>query len=416
MSRVLVVDDEPRYREHISRMLMRHGYDVRTAGDARQAITDGSRFRPDVLIADWMLKCEMHGLHVSEALRAVVPDLKTILITGFPSMDLREDARSIRVSEFIEKPFELSRLHDAVRAAESATSGPLDHSPIAIVEVDPHLAVRFANERARQLFATSTVGHALTSLADVLAPGAAADWFEEACRRWTELPARTDPPTKWHIRCKPGDEGRTSLVIIVPDAQRHHQYHPVVRMLLDLDAGCQERWPFAGRTLIVDDDQWVRHVVATQIEHSGGICHTANTLEAALETCRRDSGIELIVLDHDLPGEVIADRVAEFRALLPDARIIGTSGFDREDQFRSMGIDGFLAKPWTITDLVDLVLDRIGKCSFCELPLPLRRPRGSEAVQSWVCANCGCRYRAVLDIDNAPEIQRNVRLAQPSPL
>jgi DNA-binding response OmpR family regulator len=412
MSKVLVVDDEVRYREHIGRALARDGHDVRTAGSGREAIAFGSQFRPEVLIADWMLKDHLHGLHVSEALRAVVPDLETILITGFPTSDLRNDARSLQVSEFFEKPFEMARLRDAVRAVTATRPTPLDRSPIAVFEIDRNGVIKYPNERARQLLsgaAGETGSPDLTAMLDFTE----FSQVTAATEQWIPICPRWAPEVCWHMRARAHADGQGWIVVVVPDNQKHHKEHPVVQMLLDLPPSGRVRWPIEGRALIVDDDQWVRHVVAEQIEAGGGICHAADTTEAALRTCERDSGIGVVVLDHDLPGENVYDFVRQLRELRPGARIVGTSGSDRSGEFASAGVHDFLLKPWTVTNLINLLMDRLGNCTTCDLPLPLRRPKPGERAQSWICSGCGGRYAAVLDRALPAEMLRNVIPADP---
>jgi DNA-binding NtrC family response regulator len=117
MANVLVVDDEEVYRTYLSGWLTRDGHEVQIASNGQEAIEIGKEFPPDVLIVDWMLKNEYYGLQVAEALCGVVPDLKTILITGFPSESLRREALNARVFRFIEKPFHMTDLAAAVRDA-----------------------------------------------------------------------------------------------------------------------------------------------------------------------------------------------------------------------------------------------------------------------------------------------------------
>ena len=50
--RILVVDDEKRYRAYLGSMLDARGYEVAVAGTGREAIDTGIRFRPDLLLTD----------------------------------------------------------------------------------------------------------------------------------------------------------------------------------------------------------------------------------------------------------------------------------------------------------------------------------------------------------------------------
>jgi len=114
VAKVLIVDDEEVYRTYLSGWLAREGHDVETASNGHEAIDVGKIFAPDVVIVDWMLKDDLYGLQVAEALQAFSPDLKTILITGFPSEGLRREAMDARVYRFMEKPFHMTELSAAV--------------------------------------------------------------------------------------------------------------------------------------------------------------------------------------------------------------------------------------------------------------------------------------------------------------
>jgi DNA-binding NtrC family response regulator len=116
VSRILVVDDERSYRHYLTQHLTREGHDVRSAASGDEAIEISAEFPPEVLILDWMLdgSCD---LEVAEALRAIDPDLRTILITGFRSERARQEAPDGTIFRFIEKPFYLNDLSAAVRRA-----------------------------------------------------------------------------------------------------------------------------------------------------------------------------------------------------------------------------------------------------------------------------------------------------------
>jgi DNA-binding response OmpR family regulator len=116
-TRILIVDDEPTYREYLERFLKRDGLDVRTAETGSEAIELAREFAPDILLADWMLRCEMHGIEVGEALRAQRPEVRILLMTGFPTADLEAEAARVGIDGFLEKPF---ALEDLSRAIESA--------------------------------------------------------------------------------------------------------------------------------------------------------------------------------------------------------------------------------------------------------------------------------------------------------
>jgi DNA-binding response OmpR family regulator len=116
-TKVLIVDDEPSYREYLERYLTREGYDVRSASSGQEALRIGKDFAPRVILADWMLKDQIHGLEVAETLRESTPDLRILLMTGFPSAEIRMEAERAQVFRFLEKPFGLEEVTAAIKAA-----------------------------------------------------------------------------------------------------------------------------------------------------------------------------------------------------------------------------------------------------------------------------------------------------------
>jgi len=115
MARVLVVDDVETYRHYLKLELEEEGHEVETARNGHDAILIGERFRPDLLVVDWMLKNDHDGLDVSDAIRVNVPEMRTILITGFPSNELRQRATASKIARFVKKPFSLADIVDTVK-------------------------------------------------------------------------------------------------------------------------------------------------------------------------------------------------------------------------------------------------------------------------------------------------------------
>ena len=64
-----------------------------------------------------MLRCEMHGIEVGEVMRERLPDLRILLMTGFPTADLEAEAARVGIDGVLEKPFGLEDLAGAIEAA-----------------------------------------------------------------------------------------------------------------------------------------------------------------------------------------------------------------------------------------------------------------------------------------------------------
>jgi len=117
MPKVLIVDDEPVYCTLLSRILARQACEVHIAGDAHSAIATASTHRPEVVVADWMLRDFHDGLDLLYALRQAGITCPVIMMSGYPSDQLRGDATQSGVFRFLAKPFEPEEMIAAVYEA-----------------------------------------------------------------------------------------------------------------------------------------------------------------------------------------------------------------------------------------------------------------------------------------------------------
>jgi DNA-binding response OmpR family regulator len=115
--RILVVDDEESYREYLARFLSRYGFDVRTAETGAEAIEVSREFAPDILVTDCVLHSDMQGIEVGERLRQQWPDLRILLMTGFPTERFETEAERLGINGFLEKPFSLEDLSATIEDA-----------------------------------------------------------------------------------------------------------------------------------------------------------------------------------------------------------------------------------------------------------------------------------------------------------
>ncbi|MFH1418707.1 MAG: response regulator [Planctomycetota bacterium] len=409
MANVLVVDDEAAYREELGACLAADGHTVQTAGCGHEAIDVGSRMRPDILVVDWMLKDRIHGLHVSAALSLIDPDIRTILITGYASQDIRAEAQKMQIVDLLEKPFDADRLLTSVRQAAGAAKPETPRLAIAVLEVQPDGAVTFANPKARKHLAATSAGPDIENISQLLSPEDA-DVVRSTAQHWTQVSPKAAETITWHCRSRQ-HHGDGCLVVILTSTERLQKNHPTIRVLLDTGAATKKAWPFKGWALVVDDEEIHRHLVTSELEQAGCVCHSAATHESALGLFKRDPNIDVVILDFSMPDGEPAHLVRQLRAIRGDVKIVGTSSVPRAAQFAAIGVDRFLEKLWQINDLINVLRGRLGNCTECGLPIPLRRPEPSETPANWMCAFCGARYASVLDRDFSPDIIANVREA-----
>ncbi|MCK6485163.1 MAG: response regulator [Phycisphaerae bacterium] len=414
MSRVLIVDDEPGYCDNLRTGLSRLGYEVRSALSGREAIDVGTAFRPEVLVTDWLLKNSINGLHVAQSLRAVSPDLRTIMITGYGSGDVRIQARKADVLDLIEKPFKLTRLHDALRTVLAAEKPAPPEPQVAVMLVDAAGDLMHANARARTLMHEALGGEPPHSFADMFAAGASPD-LSAASHGWVEARTASRRGVTWRIRTRPLLEAKGWLVVVGLADDVYLQDHTLVRTLLNIPPAHEARWPIAGHALVVDEQAISRRMVINALQSIGCSCHSAESAAAAVKFVQNDRDIRVVILDVDMPGSrvdsfsLVGPLVTRLRQLRPSLVFVGNSTIDRREDFAAHGVTRFLQEPWDIDDLIRLLTGRMGNCLECGLTLPLRQPSTGETAGAWVCRGCGARYQGVLDEAFPETIREHVR-------
>jgi len=348
---VLVLEDEERYREAVCRSLALQGHSVRDTASGEEAITLGLAHRPDVLVADWMLRHSIHGLHVAEALRVADPTLRTVLVTGFPASDITVDPVRVGISTILEKPFDVEALDRAVRSAAesgraaSATPAGTDESEVVgVLRCDATGVITHRNHAACALLAQTPAGADAPTLVSLFPEGLRA----EAATRWVEVPAEIAGSAPLWLRVRALGEGGPQAVLLCDAGQSWRREDPRVRRLLGQRLGAGGEGVFRDPLLLVDDSASVRDSFVAQLAHRGCPARAAGRHADALDLFRTDPRIRVVVLDWAMPGEDLRATVARLREIRPEVRLVGTSGEDRSAEFAELGIDEFLQKPWTV--------------------------------------------------------------------
>jgi DNA-binding NtrC family response regulator len=123
---ILIVDDEPIVRDSIRDWLADSGYSVLTAESGEEALDVLKKNEIGVMILDIRLPGRT-GISVLKEVREKKPDIKTIIITAYPSSELSTEAMKLGALDYLVKPIipdDLERLvRDAVHKYEAENQG-----------------------------------------------------------------------------------------------------------------------------------------------------------------------------------------------------------------------------------------------------------------------------------------------------
>ena len=112
-----------------------------------------------------------------------------------------------------------------------------------------------------------------------------------------------------------------------------------------------------GLVLVADDERGVRRVAARILREAGfEVLEACDGLEAVQIIDREKHRLCATLLDLTMPGLSGEEVLAHMRQVAPGIRVVLTSGYSEKEgsgHFASLGVSGFLPKPWTPEDLED---------------------------------------------------------------
>jgi DNA-binding NtrC family response regulator len=104
--KILVVDDEESLRTVLSTELASEGYDVGTAADGDDAITEMGKTAFDLVLLDIKMP-RMNGFEVLKHVKDKHPRTRVIMLTGFADLKNAIESKKLGAEDFVSKPYDL---------------------------------------------------------------------------------------------------------------------------------------------------------------------------------------------------------------------------------------------------------------------------------------------------------------------
>ena len=115
---ILIVDDNADIRNILNELILDAGYKTRVAANYNQALSEIDKKMPDVAILDVKLdKGDNDGIELLSHIKSKNNDVPVIIITGHANVELAVSALKHGAFEFIEKPFDKTRLLNFIKRA-----------------------------------------------------------------------------------------------------------------------------------------------------------------------------------------------------------------------------------------------------------------------------------------------------------
>jgi two-component system KDP operon response regulator KdpE len=125
-AKILVVDDEAAIRRLLRNTLLRAGYAVVEAEDAREALRQAAVEHPDAILLDLGLP-DRDGLSIIPLLRAQ-GEAVILVVSARDAVDEKVAALDLGADDFVTKPFDTEELLARLRVA-LRHRGPVDSAP-----------------------------------------------------------------------------------------------------------------------------------------------------------------------------------------------------------------------------------------------------------------------------------------------
>lgn len=126
---LLIVEDNEIFRGRLARAMARRGFEPMEAETVETATAMARSRRPRFAVVDFRLK-DGHGLTVIEALRAVRPDARCVVLTGYDSIATAVAAVKSGANDYLAKPADAEEIVAALMA-EAPAIPPVPENPIS---------------------------------------------------------------------------------------------------------------------------------------------------------------------------------------------------------------------------------------------------------------------------------------------
>ena len=129
--RILVIEDEPRILDFVSRGLEAEGFSVVGARDGQEGLRAAQNVRCDLVILDLLLP-KLDGLSVLRALEAKHPEVPVVIVSARADLTTKLNGFGLGARDDLTKPFSfdelLARIRVHLRRPEEPANGHVLHA------------------------------------------------------------------------------------------------------------------------------------------------------------------------------------------------------------------------------------------------------------------------------------------------
>ena len=115
-AKVLIVDDEERFRITLKKLLTANGLETNAVGSGMEAIEELQQQPYDVILLDVKMP-GMSGIEALAKLKRINPEVEVIILTGHASVDVAVEIMKLGGYEYLLKPCPMDELLAKIESA-----------------------------------------------------------------------------------------------------------------------------------------------------------------------------------------------------------------------------------------------------------------------------------------------------------
>lgn len=141
MTKILIVDDEPRILLLMKSLMKANGYDVETAKDGPSALEIVKQGGIEIVVTDLRMT-PMDGMQLFREIKAFNPNIPVVLLTAYASVETAIEAMKSGIFDYLTKPFKVDDMLACLKRAEEKIR---TNASVASTSASEPLRYRFEN-------------------------------------------------------------------------------------------------------------------------------------------------------------------------------------------------------------------------------------------------------------------------------
>jgi two-component system response regulator RegA len=151
---LLLVDDDPTFRQVLSVALEKRGFAVTTAADVIEAIELAEANSPEYAVVDLKMPGPS-GLVLVKRLKELDAATRIVVLTGFASITTAVEAVKLGATHYLAKPADADEIVAAFHKSEGDEAAPLSPAPLSIDRLEWEHIQRVMAENEGNISATA---------------------------------------------------------------------------------------------------------------------------------------------------------------------------------------------------------------------------------------------------------------------